>query len=1027
MSRTMIFSVVALGLLGLASPAAVADPGKGNILIEEWINTNGAVTNVLSTLKAYPQFPNNPSKSYWAQKFDRPDGGEDYWGGRFRGYLYPPQTGDYTFWTCSDDDSELWLSTNEDPANIKLVANVAGWMPYLAWTGAGGSPGTNFKSQPVKLEAGKRYYVEALWCDGTGGGFLTVGWGGPGIGAGPVIVEGRYLAPWIRTPEPMFMAQNPSPADGAVGVVAPLLTWKAGGTAMWHDVYFGTEPDPPKVASRQLFAMYYHLQGLTPGTTYYWRVDEIEIDGTTVHKGVVWKFASEPIKNYQPAPADGAAGQLPGMILTWKPGKDAAQYQVFFGTDSAAVTGGAAAVNKGKMNDTKFDSGALRASTTYYWRVDLVKANGTVVAGDVWSFTTADAGPANKILWEWWTGIGGTAVSVLTSNAAYPANPTGKQYVDAFQSAVDWADNYGQRLWGWLKPPQTGDYTFWIAGDDEQQLWLSTDGSPTNVKMIANVAGWTPAFDWDNTRGGAGGASQKSAAIRLEAGKKYFIMAFGKEGGGGDSTAVAWQGPGIATREVIKGQYVDMFYLPPLQAFNPSPANGAVDTAQTLTLGWSAGEKAQRHEIYLGDDKAAVAAATSASPLFKGSQTGTTFNAGTLEWGKTYYWRVDEVNPAEAGSPWKGSVWSFTTANFLPVDDMESYTDAEGSRIYETWVDGWTNKTGSVVGNLVAPFAERTIVHGGKQSMPMDYNNTKSPFYSEAELALAPQQNWTTNGVTDLSLWFRGRAVAFLDKGNNAFTVSGSGADIWGTADDFRFAYKRLNGNGSITAKVDSLLNTDGWAKAGVMIRETLEDGSRHAYMAATISNSCSAQRREVTNGTSASTNWSGAAVTTPYWVRLTRTGNVFKYESSPNGTTWTALGTDVTILMAANVYIGLAVTSHNAARTTTAEFSNVSTTGGVTGAWTVAEIGNDPQPANSAAPLYVVVEDSTGKSATVTHANPAAATLTAWTEWKVPLSSLTGVNLARVKKLSIGVGNKSAPAAGGAGRIYIDDIRVTK
>jgi len=113
------------------------------------------------------------------------------------------------------------------------------------------------------------------------------------------------------------------------------------------------------------------------------------------------------------------------------------------------------------------------------------------------------------------------------------------------------------------------------------------------------------------------------------------------------------------------------------------------------------------------------------------------------------------------------------------------------------------------VGNLQAPFAVRRIVHGGKQSMPMDYNNIRTPFYSEAELDLAPVQNWMVNGVDTLSLWFRGNPVAFLDKGGNAFTISGSGHDIWDHADDFRYAYKKLNDNGSITARVDSIGNTN--------------------------------------------------------------------------------------------------------------------------------------------------------------------------------------------------------------------------
>jgi len=194
---------------------------------------------------------------------------------------------------------------------------------------------------------------------------------------------------------PSLAATLPSPADGSVGATAPLLSWTAGASAVFHDVYFGTDPNPPLVASRQPFAMYYHIPGLQPGTTYYWRVDEIEGDGTTIYKGPVWTFSSEPLKDYQPKPADGAAAQLPGLVLNWLPGKDAAKHQVFFGTDLAAVTSGAASANKGTVSETKFDTGALRASTTYYWRVDVVKADGKTVAGDVWSFSTAVAGPAN--------------------------------------------------------------------------------------------------------------------------------------------------------------------------------------------------------------------------------------------------------------------------------------------------------------------------------------------------------------------------------------------------------------------------------------------------------------------------------------------------------------------------------------------------------------------------------------------------------------------------------------------------------
>ena len=121
-------------------------------------------------------------------------------------------------------------------------------------------------------------------------------------------------------------------------------------------------------------------------------------------------------------------------------------------------------------------------------------------------------------------------------------------------------------------------------------------------------------------------------------------------------------------------------------------------------------------------------------------QAGVTFDAGALEWNKTYYWRVDEINAADPESPWKGNVWSFTTADFIAVEDFESYTDVEGSRIYEAWIDGMTDgKSGSVVGYLEAAngtFGETVIVHGGGQSMPMDYNNINAPFYSEADAGI---------------------------------------------------------------------------------------------------------------------------------------------------------------------------------------------------------------------------------------------------------------------------------------------------
>ncbi len=198
---------------------------------------------------------------------------------------------------------------------------------------------------------------------------------------------------------------------------------------------------------------------------------------------------------------------------------------------------------------------------------------------------------------------------------------------------------------------------------------------------------------------------------------------------------------------------------------SPEPANGAVDVKQTTILTWSHGVYADSHQVYFGTDKDAVKNADTSSPEYKGSGNfdSESYDAGNLEWNTTYYWRIDEANNANPDSPWTGNVWSFTTANFLVVDDFESYNDLdpadpESNRIFNVWLDGYDDPTnGSLVGYDTPPFAEQTIVHGGNQSMPLYYDNSVGN--SEATLTLTYPRDWTENGVSTLSIWFRGNSA----------------------------------------------------------------------------------------------------------------------------------------------------------------------------------------------------------------------------------------------------------------------------
>lgn len=154
----------------------------------------------------------------------------------------------------------------------------------------------------------------------------------------------------------------------------------------------------------------------------------------------------------------------------------------------------------------------------------------------------------------------------------------------------------------------------------------------------------------------------------------------------------------------------------------------------------------------------------------------------------------------------------------------------------------------------------------------------------------------------------------------SALTVAGAGADVWGTADAFRFVYTTLDGDGSVVARVSSEQYVADWTKAGVMLRETLAPGSKQASMFVSPAKGLAFQRRATTNGVSAST--SGGTGKAPYFVRLTRTGNTVTAAKSIDGSTWTIVGTD-TIAMAATIYAGVAVSSHVAATLATVTFTS--------------------------------------------------------------------------------------------------------
>ena len=178
------------------------------------------------------------------------------------------------------------------------------------------------------------------------------------------------------------------------------------------------------------------------------------------------------------------------------------------------------------------------------------------------------------VLREYWLGISGTSVSNLTSHSNYPNNPDGSDLRTEFSVPVNWADNMGQRLRGWVYPPVSGEYTFWVSGDDETHLYLSSDATPANASLVARVPYWSSSLQWTKY------AEQQSVKITLQAGRPYYIEALMKEGGGGDNLAAAWELPGTSTGPVvISGQY-----LAPWTAAGTPPSEGLQEIAFTVPL-----------------------------------------------------------------------------------------------------------------------------------------------------------------------------------------------------------------------------------------------------------------------------------------------------------------------------------------------------------------------------------------------------------------------------------------------------------
>ena len=313
-------------------------------------------------------------------------------------------------------------------------------------------------------------------------------------------------------------------------------------------------------------------------------------------------------------------------------------------------------------------------------------------------------------------------------------------------------------IWSFTVPPRTSYNP--IPADGAEFVDPNSDLS------------WTPGFgaklhtvyigdDFDQINNAEGGDTQGPATYApdsLESGKVYY-----------------WRVDEFDAAVTHKGDVWS--FTTPGAVGNPVPANGAEDVKMTAALSWIPSDTAASHEVYFGKDKDVIRNADKNSPQYQGPRElgAESYDPGKLSWYATYYWRIDEVDAL--GSTLKGPIWSFTTADFISIDDFEDYNTGE-NQIWYSWLDGLGygtpenppysagNGTGSAVGDESTPsYCEEKIVHGGGKAMPMEYDNNKQSYamYSEVEMTLSEARNWTDEGVNELSLWFHGNSSNSAD------------------------------------------------------------------------------------------------------------------------------------------------------------------------------------------------------------------------------------------------------------------------
>ncbi|NQV35678.1 MAG: discoidin domain-containing protein, partial [Phycisphaeraceae bacterium] len=465
-------------------------------------------------------------------------------------------------------------------------------------------------------------------------------------------------------------------------------------------------------------------------------------------------------------PEDEAVDVIRDVVLSWSPGKFAGTHNVYFGESFDDVNSATVPTSSGQ-DANAVDVGRLEFDKTYFWRVDEVNAtpDKTVFQGDIWSFQAE----------PYAIQIPGSSMVVTASSSANEFSLPDKT-IDGSGLGANGAHSIASDAM-WFTA--SVDLDPWIQYEfdavqklETMRVWNSNSAAEIaigwgvkDVEVVYSVDGenWDVLVD----------VSQLSRAPGSPTYNQYDVIDFGGVPAKVVRLNIASNWGGILMSYGLSEVQFDMI---PAAARTPDPADSATDVLPYATVSWRAGREAGQHTIYVGADENEVADGSASS--LTSSTNSVDLSSLDLAMGATYYWRVDEVNEAEATPVWAGPVWNFTTPSALIVDDFESYSNLSPNRPFQAWLDGFGyssdeffptafggNGTGAGIGHdiwsLSSPQYDGDIMEttntiaGSGQSMPFYFGNTGGTV-SETQHTFAVPQDWTVGAATTLSIAFRG-------------------------------------------------------------------------------------------------------------------------------------------------------------------------------------------------------------------------------------------------------------------------------